>query len=141
MTDEPPLSVALENRLMSHGIYLQTLEPIPPADGAADQSETSSDRLDAHDGIDVRLEYETVAQTDRVTSTEVGAVIRTLRAVAAEREWTPGRLEASSLTTDGDRRGTWHVEAAWFDRLHEGLTELEFSQLVLETINASTETR
>jgi hypothetical protein len=116
MTDanERPLSVALENRLMGDGIYLERWD---------------------REGDDVTLEYETVSPTPAVTSQEVGAVVRTLLAVVDEREgWTPATVRATSTTTDGEVRGTWRVDAAWFDRLHDDLSEVEFSRRVLETV-------
>ncbi|SDQ61562.1 hypothetical protein [Natronobacterium texcoconense] len=126
MTDERPVSVALENRLMSHGIYVNDCSP-------------EGDDASVDDGTDLELEYETVAEAPVVTSDEVGAVVRTLLAVAEERNWTPGRLEATSLSTDGEVRGRWHVEAAWFDRLSADLSEVEFSQRVLETVSTGQE--
>jgi hypothetical protein len=83
----------------------------------------------------MELTYETVAEAPVVTSQEVGAVVRTLLAIADEREWTPGRLEVASKTTEGEPRGYWHVEADWFDALGLELTETEFSQRVLRTID------
>lgn len=128
-SDERPVGVALENRLMSHGIYVNEVARLGEVtDGPADEP------IDARDGTDIRVEYETVAAADAVTSNEVGAVVRTLLEIADEREWTPGRLEAVSLTTDGDRRGRWHVEGEWFARLGDDLSELAFSERVLETV-------
>ncbi|RZH69389.1 hypothetical protein [Natrinema altunense] len=119
---ERPVAVTLENRLMSHGLYLTAFrwlndhEP-PGADGAG-----------------IELEYEVVSEAPVVTSTEVGAVLRTLVTIGDEREWTPGRLEVTSLTTDGDVRGWWYVEREWFRELGSELTQLEFSQRVLTTV-------
>ncbi|AEH37128.1 hypothetical protein [Halopiger xanaduensis] len=129
-SDERPVGVALENRLMSHGIYVNEVERL------ADEHEPDGEPIAAGDGTDVRLEYETIAEVDVVTSDEVGAVVRTLLEIADEREWTPGQLEVTSLTTDGDLRGRWHVEGEWFDRLGDDLSELEFSERVLETIES-----
>jgi hypothetical protein len=124
MTNTNPIDVALENRLMSHGIYMDDVDWL-------DGEPTGEPR----DGDGMALAYETVAETPVVTSQEVGAVVRTLLAVADEREWTPGRLEVASKTTDGEPRGYWHVEADWFDALGTDLTETEFSQRVLRTID------
>lgn len=119
---ERPVAVALENRLMSHGIYVTSFawmdEHEPPAD----------------DGAGIELEYEAVAQAPGVTRDEVGAVLRALLTIGDEREWTPGRLEVTSLTTDGDIRGWWYVEREWFERLGSDLSQLEFSQRVLDTV-------
>lgn len=114
MSEQRPLSVVLENRLMGEGIYV-----------------TECDRGD--DAL--ALEYEVVTEASTVTSREVGAVVRTLLAVADERDdWTPVTLEAVSTTTDGERRGQWRVEAEWFRRLHDDLSEVDFSRRVLETV-------
>ncbi|AFO56023.1 MULTISPECIES: hypothetical protein [unclassified Natrinema] len=119
---ERPVAVTLENRLMSHGLYLTAFRWLDERDppGA--------------DGAGIELEYEAVSEAPVVTSTEVGAVVRTLVTIGDEREWTPGRLEATSLTTDGDVRGRWHVEREWFRGLGSTLTQLEFSQRVLTTV-------
>lgn len=144
-TEERPVAVALENRLMSDGIYLLEFERLDGEDDDPDadagDSDDASIPIHERDGAGARIEYETVAEIEYVTSEEVGAVVRTLLAIADERDWTPGRFEATSLTTDGDVRGSWHVEATWFEQLHDELSELEFSKSVLETINGQTETR
>jgi len=120
--EDRPVAVTLENRLMGHGIYLTSFawkdEGDPPAE----------------DGAGIELEYEVVAETPGVTRDEVGAVLRTLLTIGDERAWTPGRLEVTSLTTDGDVRGWWYVEREWFENLESGLSQLEFSQRVLSTI-------
>ncbi|ELZ01108.1 hypothetical protein C482_07906 [Natrialba chahannaoensis JCM 10990] len=151
MSDERPVAVALENRLMSHGIYVTAFEQ-GDGDKSENESESESEATDqtastteTHTEKDatsgdeqsapIVLEYETVSEAPGVTSNEVGAVLRTLLAVAEEREWQPGRLEVTSLTTDGDRRGSWHVEAAWFENLSNELSQVAFSQRVLETIS------
>ncbi|MHC3438738.1 hypothetical protein ACYJ1Y_11730 [Natrialbaceae archaeon A-gly3] len=116
MAEQRPLSVTLENRLMGQGIYVTDWER---TEGA------------------IELEYETVASTETVTSDEVGQVLRTLLAAVDERGgWTPRRLEATSRTTDGMVRGTWHVEAAWFEALHDRIDEVAFSRRVLSTVDA-----
>jgi len=148
MTDHRPIGVALENRLMSHGIYVINVRRLSSGIGQAEdhdvdevggRNETASD--DLPDGIGLDLEYETVAESSGVDSNEVGAVVRTLLDIGNEREWTPGRLEATSLTTDGQLRGRWHVERAWFDGLGMEYDDLEFSQRVLETVETSSGSR
>ncbi|WP_255191529.1 hypothetical protein [Natronobeatus ordinarius] len=114
MAEEHPFDVALENRLMGKGIYLTRWE---------------------QEGDVVDCAYETVAEVPAVTSHEVGVVVRTLLEVADEHEaWTPITLEATSTTTDGTVRGEWRVEADWFRRLYDDLSELEFSELVLSSV-------
>ncbi|WP_049920988.1 hypothetical protein [Halopiger djelfimassiliensis] len=132
MTDQRPVAVALENRLMSHGIYVTSVTRLTDEPHGSD----ACDESPIVDGAGIALEYETVAETPAVTSDEVGAVLRTVLAVAEQRDWRPGRLEATSLTTDGDERGCWHVEREWFDRLSDGLSEVEFSRRVLETVRS-----
>ncbi len=68
MTGDPPIAVTLENRLMSHGIYVLEVEWDEPS------SET-----------DFHLTYEVVTDAPRVTSDEVGTVVRTVLAIADER--------------------------------------------------------
>ncbi len=121
-TGERSVAITLENRLMSHGLYLTSFtwmdEREPPGE----------------DGAGIELEYEAVSEAPVVTSDEVGAVLRTLLTVGDEREWTPGRLEVTSLTTDGDIRGWWYVEREWFERLGADISQREFSQRVLSTV-------
>ncbi|OAQ51136.1 hypothetical protein HTG_18375 [Natrinema mahii] len=117
-----PVPVALENRLMSHGYYVRSFEWL---DG---EGTTPAD------GVGIALEYEAVSEAPAVTRDEVGAVLRTLLSIGEERSWTPGRLEVTSVGTDGTVRGRWHVEREWFDRLGTDLSQVEFSGLVLETV-------
>ncbi|WP_226041887.1 hypothetical protein [Natrinema sp. DC36] len=121
-TGERPVAVALENRLMSHGIYVTSFAWMDASEPPAD------------DGAGIELEYETVSESPAITRDEVGAVVRALLTIGDEREWTPGRLEVTSLTTDGETRGWWYVEREWFERLGSDLSQLEFSQRVLKTI-------
>ncbi|WP_440764967.1 hypothetical protein [Natronorubrum sp. DTA7] len=137
MTDHRPVGVALENRLMSHGIYVLDVQRLSDA-GAREGGED-----DLPDGTGFALEYETVSDSPGIDSDEVGAVVRTLLDIANEREWTPGRLEVTSRSTEGDVRGRWHVEDEWFDALGLEYDDLEFSQRVLDTrhTDVTTESR
>ena len=154
MTDDHPLPVTLENRLMGQGIYVTDCELRPPdderdgsdsaADVVADDDETATGVADdgetatpVPDGTGIVLEYETVSETPGVDSNEVGTVVRTVLDIAAERDWAPGRLEATSLTTDGQRRGQWHVKREWFEGLGLEIDDLEFSQRVLGTVQSA----
>ncbi|ELY42604.1 hypothetical protein [Natronorubrum sulfidifaciens] len=130
MTDHRPIDIALENRLMSHGIYVTECTLLSDRNDAVDERDSVAD---LPDGTGFALEYETVTETPGVGSDEVGAVVRTLLDIANEHGWTPGRLEATSTTTDGTVRGHWHVERAWFDGLGLEVDDVEFSQRVLET--------
>ncbi len=133
---EPPVPVALENRLMGQGVYVTGFAWMdgPAADESAETADDRPGESPIQDRAGIELEYEVVTDSPRVSNDEVGTVIRTLRSVADERAWTPGRLEATSLSTDGAVRGRWHVEGEWFERLGTELSELEFSERVLRTI-------
>lgn len=114
MSDDRPVAVTLENRLMSNGYYV------------TDYTETD-DRIE--------LTYEAVSESETVTSHEVGVVVRSILTIEDEREeWDPGRLEVTSTATDGSVRGHWHVDESWFQELDAGLSSLEFSERVLETV-------
>ncbi|NUB92197.1 hypothetical protein HTZ84_06565 [Haloterrigena sp. SYSU A558-1] len=143
MTNDYPIPVTLENRLMGQGIYVTGCELRPPDDERDGSDSTADDVTDGEtatavpDGAGIVLEYETVAETPAVDSNEVGTVVRTVLDIAAEREWSPGRLEATSLTTDGQRRGEWHVKREWFEGLGLEIDDLEFSQRVLGTVQSA----
>lgn len=128
MSDARPIEVTLENRLMGQGIYVDEVTRLSRA-----PNEEGADTDDVSDGTGLSIAYETVSQSKRIDSDEVGTVVRTVLDIAAEREWTPGRLEATSRSTTGDIRGRWHVEAEWFDDLGLTVDDLEFSERVLET--------
>ncbi|WP_247000711.1 hypothetical protein [Halosolutus gelatinilyticus] len=130
MTTDHPVAVALENRLMSHGIYVTEFTWHDSDAGDANGSDAVSN---PDDGAGFTVEYETIAEAPEITSQEVSAVVRTVLAIAEERSWTPGRVEARATTTEGEPRGEWHVERAWFETLGSTLSELEFSQRVLDT--------
>ena len=101
----------LEARLMSHGVYV-----------------TDVDRT----GDAVALDYESVAAADGVPHGEIGRVINVFRDLLGEGSI---GIEATVSNLDGEHQGTWHVEAAWLDRLASGeFTETEFSGKVLETV-------
>lgn len=133
---ERSLAVSLENLLMSHGIYVTSFTW--KGDGADDATDSTAgddgSETSPEDGAGIELEYEVVTEAPAITSDEVGAVLRALLSIADEREWTPGRLEVTSLTPDGDVRGWWYVEREWFERLGSDLSQLEFSQQVLSTV-------
>ena len=135
MSNSHPVGLALENRLMSDGIYLtdwRRLSSDEDESGGSDTAGPTDGDETLPDGTGFAIEYERVADTQGVDQAEVGAVVRALLAIANERDWQPGRLEATSLTTDGDIRGRWHVERAWFEELGLELDDLEFSRRVLE---------
>ncbi|QFU83691.1 hypothetical protein [Natronorubrum aibiense] len=132
MTEHRPVDVALENRLMGQGIYVTDCTLLSDDEAVAEYDSID----DLPDGTGLALEYETVTETPGVGSDEVGTVVRTLLDIANEHGWAPGRLEATSTTTDGAVRGRWHVERAWFDGLGLTVDDVEFSRRVLETRRA-----
>ena len=138
---EPPVPVALENRLMGHGVYVTAFAWTDASTAGTNAADTNAPpagdpagETPVEDGAGIELEYEVVSESPRVSNDEVGTVLRTLRSIADERAWTPGRLEATSLSTNGAVRGRWRVEPEWFDRLGTELSELAFSERVLRTI-------
>ncbi|MEY7849764.1 hypothetical protein AB7C87_11275 [Natrarchaeobius sp. A-rgal3] len=135
MTGDRSIAVTLENRLMSHGIYVLEADWNDP-DSETERGDGRSIDTDPgpRDGHELRLEYEVVTDVPQVTSDEVGTVVRTVLEIADERGWSPGRLEITSRRTDGSFRGRWHVEREWFDGLHAEYSEGEFSRRVLETV-------
>ncbi len=136
MSTERPVPVTLENRLMSNGYYVERFERLS-ADGQdggkAPKPESTTDETAVF-----ALEYETVSPLSVVTPDEVGTIIRTILQIADEREtWQPPTIEATSLTTDGDMRGTWYVKEEWLSGLAADLSEHDFSALVIDTIHNS----
>ncbi len=135
MSTERPVSVTLENRLMSQGYYVERFERLA---GRGQDDGTATEPDSAADETPVILEYETVSPLSVVTPDEVGTIIRTILQIADEREtWQPPTIEATSLTTDGDIRGTWYVKTDWFSGLADELSEHDFSALVIDSIHNS----
>jgi len=113
MTPPDDLAERIENRLMSHGVYVRDMEH-------------AADRLD--------LTYETVHAEDTVPHTDIGRVINLLREFREE-GWEPVPVHGTATDLEGEALGSWHAEAAWFEELAaDEITETEFSQRVLATI-------
>jgi hypothetical protein len=106
----------IENRLVSHGIYVTDLE--------RDE--------------ELLVTYETVhAADDGVPDRDIGRLCNVLRDFREE-GWEPVDLRAVVTDLDGERLGTWRVEAAWFRELGgDEISETEFSQRVLETVETA----
>jgi len=103
----------IENRLLSHGIYVNDLEKSEDA---------------------VEITYETVHATDGVPHGDIGRVVNVLRDIRKE-GWDPVDVEGIVTDLEGERLGSWHADADWFHELADGdITETDFSQRVLETI-------
>jgi len=107
----------VESRLTSHGVYVTEFE----------------ERDD--DGV-YAVTYESIAaEPGSVPHGEIGRVINVFRDLHVD-DWAGRDIEATVLDLDGEVRGYWYVDAAWFDDLHNGdLTQTEFSQKVLETLS------
>jgi len=110
--DDRPLAERLDEQLMGLGVYLTDVE-------------RSGDRLE--------LTYETVSPGDGVPERQVGQVLQTVWSVRGE-DADPVSVDATVTDDDGDRRGTWRAEAEWVERLGDDLTQTEFSQRVLDTV-------
>lgn len=103
----------IENRLVSHGVYVTDMQ---------------------RDADSVSITYETVHDDSGVPKGSIGRVINLLRDLREE-GWEPVRVEGTATDLDGAELGSWHAEPEWFDDLAAGdLTETEFSQRVLGTI-------
>jgi hypothetical protein len=109
---ERPFEERLEDKLMGVGAYL------------TDVAETS-------EGIEI--EYETVNPGDGVPQRQVGQVLQTLWDVRGE-DADPVTVTATVTDDDGNLRGRWRAEAEWVAALGDDLTQTEFSQRVLNTI-------
>lgn len=105
----------LEARLMSHGVYVDSLD---------------------HDDERIDIEYESIAagKAGAVPHREVGRVINVVRDLSE----TPRDVHGVVTDLDGESVGQWRAEAEWFRALEdEELTEVDFSQRVIETIDES----
>ncbi|MDG5777698.1 hypothetical protein VB773_12220 [Haloarculaceae archaeon H-GB2-1] len=113
MSDED-FAWQLESRLTSHGVYV-----------------TELDEMD--DGYD--LTYESIAADEgAVPHREIGRVVNVFLDLHGD-DWRGARIEATVLDLEGERKGTWHVEASWLGELTDDeISEEEFSARVLDTI-------
>jgi hypothetical protein len=105
----------LEARLMTHGVYVTSLD-------------VDEERID--------VEYESIAagRTNAVPHREVGRVINVVRDLSG----TPRDVHGFVTDLDDEAVGNWHSEAEWLRALEEEeLSEVEFSQRVIETIDDS----
>jgi len=68
---------------------------------------------------------------------EMGRVCTAFLDLVGEDATEPTRVEATALRHETDVQATWHIEADWFDDLDAyRLSEEEFSELVLDTVDA-----
>jgi hypothetical protein len=105
----------IENRLMSHGIYVTDLDP---------GEET------------LNITYETVHGDASVPVRDIGRIVNLLRTFREEEDWGPVTVHGTATDLEGDSLGTWQAEQAWFEALADGeMTEVEFSDRVRATID------
>ncbi|MFB6084873.1 MAG: hypothetical protein ABEJ94_11590 [Halorientalis sp.] len=108
----------IENRLVSHGLYVTDLDRGDP----------------------LEITYETVhadADADTVPDRDIGRLCNVLRDFREE-GWDPVDLRAVVTDLDGERLGSWRADAAWFRQLgRDEISETEFSQRVLETVETA----
>ena len=115
MTDDEDFEFRIESRLTSHGVYVDEV-------------------AEREGGYAVTYESISADSEGVVPHREVGRVINVFQDLHDE-DWSGADIGAVVTDFEGEERGTWHVEAAWLDRLHNGdLTEVEFSEKVVDTI-------
>ncbi|PSQ49453.1 hypothetical protein BRD15_03305 [Halobacteriales archaeon SW_6_65_15] len=111
--DETDLCERLEQRLMSHGVYVTDLE--------------------TEEGT-LRIAYETATPGAGVPQREVGRVLN--RLLEAHRDgWDPTDVRGVVSGIDGEERGTWRADGDWLVGHEQGdLSDIDLSQKVLDTI-------
>lgn len=111
--DADELHDRLEGRLMSHGVYV-----------------TSLDRTESA----LRITYETATPGEGVPQREIGRVLNLLLDSVAE-GWEPSDVRGRVEDIDGDDRGTWRAESEWLRAHARGdISDVDLSQRVLDTV-------
>lgn len=111
--DQADLRERLEQRLMSHGVYVTDLE--------------------VSDGT-LHIAYETATPGTGVPQREVGRVLNRVLE-AHEQGWEPMDLKGIVSDIDGEERGTWQADEEWLVGHEAGdLSDVDLSQRVLDTI-------
>ncbi|WP_128477915.1 hypothetical protein [Halorussus pelagicus] len=111
--DDSDLRERLEQRLMSHGVYVTDLTT---------------------DEGTLRIEYETASPGDGVPHREVGRVLNRLLALHEE-GWDPLDVRADVSSIEEEPRGTWRADAEWLTAHARGdLSDVDLSQRVIDTI-------
>jgi hypothetical protein len=113
------LAERLEQRLMSHGIYVTNYT--------------------YHDGA-LHIGYETTTPGDGVPKNEIGRLLNVLLD-AREDGWEPTDVHAwvydigDDEDEDAEPRGHWEAREGWMHALEAGhISETDFSTLVLSTV-------
>ncbi|UPV99485.1 hypothetical protein M0R88_13270 [Halorussus gelatinilyticus] len=111
--DDADLRERLEQRLMSHGVYVTDLST---AEGT------------------LRIEYETASPGEGVPHREVGRVLNRLLDLLGE-GWEPLDVRAEVSDIEEEPRGTWRADAEWLAAHDRGdLSDVDLSQRVIDTI-------
>ena len=113
MVTDDELHERLEERLMSHGVYVTSLN--------ADEER-------------IEIEYESIkaGNTGAVPRREVGRVINVVRDLVEKQRDVRGEV----IDLDGEQVGNWRAKAEWFRELEEDeLSEVDFSERVIESIH------
>ncbi len=119
MTDND-FKFRIESRLTSHGVYVDEID-------------------DSGSGYDLTYESVSVDSEGIVPHREIGRVINVFRDLHDD-DWSGAAIDATVTDLDGEPQGRWHVEQEWFDELHNGdLTEVDFSEKVIETVEPATD--
>lgn len=114
--DQADLRERLEQRLMSHGVYVTDLE--------------------SRAGT-LRIDYETATPGEGVPHREVGRVLNRLL-TALDEGWEPTDVRGVVSGIEGEERGTWRADADWLLAHVDGdLSDVDLSQRVLDTIDES----
>jgi hypothetical protein len=112
--DDEEVRERLEQRLMSHGVYVTNLTT---------------------DEGTLRVEYETATPGAGVPHREVGRVLNRLLALS-EDGWDPTDVRAEVASIEDEPRGTWRADREWLVGHARGeISDVDLSQRVIETID------
>ena len=113
--DDEEVRERLEQRLMSHGVYVTSLDT---------DEETEM----------LRIDYETATPGEGVPHREVGRVLNRLLALHDD-GWDPTDVRADVESIEGEARGTWRADREWLVGHARGeMSDVDLSQRVIETI-------
>jgi len=113
------LAERLENRLMSHGVYV------------VDYTDSEGE---------LHVAYETTTAGEGIAKNEIGRLLNVLLD-AREDGWEPRTINAwvydidERPVSERDHRGRWEAHEGWIHALEAGhISETDFSTLVLSTV-------